>query len=167
MTGTEITRRPAARSALLAGGIGAVGTVASAASGAVPVLGTTAGVTVLMVGTVTGRKTVLDAGAFLAFLGVVFAAANGAPATAVLLGTVAAVVAWDVGGNAVSLAGQLGREADTVRVETLHATTSAAIGIAAAVAGYVLFRLGPTGQPVTTLFVLLVGATLLVLALNR
>lgn len=167
MTGTEITRRPAPRSAALAGGIGAVATVAAVTGGPVPALGATAGVTAVVIGTVTGRRGVVDGGALVAFLGVVFAGANDAPAAPVLLGTIATVVAWDVGTNAASLAGQLGRRADTVRVELLHATASIAVGVAAAIAGYVLFRLGPSGQPITTLFVLLVAGTLLTLALNR
>ena len=49
----------------------------------------------------------------------------------------------------------------------LHALYGAGVGVAGGVLGFLLFRAGPTRQPVTTLFVLLLAAAILVVALNR
>jgi len=167
VSGAEITRRPAPRSALRAGGIAAVAPLAAVFGGAAAAALAAVGATALAVGVYLGRRDAVDGGALVAFAGVVLAGVNDAPALPVLLGTVATVLAWDVGGNALSLGAQLGREADTSRVESLHALAGAAVGVTAAVVGFALFAVGPTRQPVTTLFVLLLGATLLVVALNR
>lgn len=167
MTGTEITRRPSARSLLVSGVAGATAAVATLVGGALPAVVTALGVLTLLVGVRTARHGVVDAGGFVAVLGVAIAALNDATAPPVLVGTAASVVAWDAGTNAVSLGRQLGREADTARVETLHALAGSAVGLVAAAVGFALFAVGPTRQPVTTLFVLLVAAVLLVVALDR
>lgn len=163
----EITRRPPLRSALLAGGIGAVVPLAALAGGATPAAASAAGVALLAAGVGRGRRRFIDAGALVAFLGVVFAGTTDAGVAPVLAGTVGTVLAWDVGGNAVSLGAQLGREAETTRVELLHALAGAAVGVASAIVGLALYVAGPTHQPVTTLFVLLVAGALLTAALNR
>lgn len=167
MSGTEITRRPGRHSLVVSGVAGATAAaMALAGSGAgavVAALGTAA----LLAGVRRANHRVVDVGGLVAFLGVAFAALSEAPAAAVLIGTAAAVVAWDAGTNAVSLGRQLGAEADTVRAENLHAMAGALVGLVTAVFGLILFEIGPTRQPVTTLFVLLVAGTVLVVALNR
>lgn len=167
MTGFEITRRPSRRSTVVSVVAGTVAAGVSAVGGVLPATVVAAGVTVLAAGVWIARHRLVDLGGFVAFLGVVAAALTGASALPVVAGTAATVVAWDAGGNAVSLGRQLGREADTVRVEALHALASAAVGVLGAAVGFVLFRVGPTRQPVTTLFVLLLAAAVLVVALNR
>jgi len=167
VSGTEITRRPGRHSLVVSGVAGATAAaMALAGSGAgavVAALGTAA----LLAGVRRANHRVVDVGGLVAFLGVAFAALSEAPAAAVLIGTAAAVVAWDAGTNAVSLGRQLGAEADTVRAENLHAMAGALVGLVTAVFGLILFEIGPTRQPVTTLFVLLVAGTVLVVALNR
>ncbi|WP_436926612.1 DUF7519 family protein [Halosimplex amylolyticum] len=167
MSGTEITRRPGGHSLLVSGVAGATAAATGLAGSATGTVVTAVGTVVLLAGVRTANHRAVDAGGLLAFLGVVIAALGNAPAPAVLVGTAASVVAWDAGGNAVSLGRQLGAEADTARAETLHAVSGALVGLVSAGLGLVLFEAGPTRQPVTTLFVLLVAASLLVVALNR
>jgi hypothetical protein len=163
----ELSRRPAWRSALVPAVVGSFAVAASAAAGALAALVTVAGVVVLVAGVLVASHRVVDAGGFVAFLGFLVGAVGDASAAPVVLGVTASVVAWDAGGNAVSLGRQLGRGADTVRVETLHALTSATVGVAGAVVGLLLFVSGPTRQPVTTLFVLVLAGAALVAALDR
>lgn len=167
MSEFELTRRPARRSAVVPAVVGTFAVAASAAAGALAAAVTVAGVAVLVGGVLTGNHRVVDAGGFVSFLGFAVGALGDASAAPVVLGVTASVVAWDAGTNAISLGRQLGRGADTIRVETLHALTSAGVGIAGAVVGLLLFAFGPARQPVTTLFVLLLAAGALVAALNR
>ncbi|WP_415380600.1 hypothetical protein [Halosimplex sp. TS25] len=167
MSGTEITRRPGGRSLLVSGVAGATAAATGLAGGVTGAGVTALGTLVLLAGVRTANHRVVDVGGLLAFVGVVFAALGNAAEPAVLVGTAASVVAWDAGGNAVSLGEQLGAQADTARAETLHAATGALVGLVSAGIGLTLFEVGPTRQPVTTLFVLLVAAALLVVALNR
>ncbi|WP_164471753.1 DUF7519 family protein [Halosimplex salinum] len=167
MSGTEITRRPGRHSLVVSGVAGATAAAASLSGGITGAAVTALGVVVLLSGVRSARHGLVDAGGLIAFLGVVLAALGEAPPPAVLVGTAASVVAWDAGGNAVSLGRQLGAEADTVRAENLHAIAGALVGLVTAFFGLVVFEVGPTRQPVTTVFVLLVAASLLLVALNR
>lgn len=167
MTEYELARRPSRRSVLVSAVAGSFAVAASAAGGGTAALVTAAGLLALLAGVWTSRHRVVDAGALVAFLGVVIAALAEVGATPVVLGTVATVVAWDTGGNAISLGRQVGHDADTIRVEILHGLLGALVGVAGAILGILFFTLGPTHQPVTTLFVLLLGAAILVVALNR
>ncbi|MFC7138716.1 hypothetical protein ACFQMA_02555 [Halosimplex aquaticum] len=167
MSGTEITRRPGNHSLLVSGVAGATAAAAGLAGGVTGAVVTALGTVVLLAGVRRATHRAVDVGGLVAFVGVVLAALGDAPAPAVLVGTAASVVAWDAAGNAVSIGRQLGAEADTARAETLHAATGALVGLVSAGLGLVLFEVGPTRQPVTTLFVLLVAAALLVVALNR
>ncbi|MEF8851308.1 MAG: hypothetical protein V5A28_02660 [Haloarculaceae archaeon] len=167
MTGYELVRRPGRRSVAVSGVAGSFVVAAGVAGGPLPTAVALAGVACLLAGVWLGSHRIVDAGALVAFGGVVGAALLEAGPLAVLFGTVAAVVAWDTGTNAVTLSEQVGRGADTSRVEVLHALYGAAVGVAGGVLGFVLFSVGPTRQPVTTLFVLLLAAAVLVVALNR
>mgnify|MGYP000427529639 CR=1 FL=1 len=167
VTGYELVRRPSRRSVATAGAAGSFAVAASVPGGPTPTLIALAGVVALLAGVWAGRHRIVDGGALIAFGGVVVAALSGAGAMPVVFGSVAAVVAWDSGTNAVTLSDQVGGGADTARVEMLHALFSAAVGVVGGGLAFVLFRFGPTRQPVTTLFVLLLAAAVLVVALNR
>jgi len=167
MSGTEITRRPGRHSLVVSGIAGATATAMALVGGGSGAAVAGVGTVVLLAGVRRANHRAVDAGGLIAFLGVALSALSGPPAGAVLLGTAASVVAWDAGTNAVSLGRQLGAEADTARAENLHAMAGAVVGLVTAVFGLVVFQVGPTRQPVTTLFVLLIAGTLLVVALNR
>lgn len=163
----EIERRPSLESAGLVATAGGVATAASVAGGTGGVVAAAVGTAALVAGVRLATHRLADFGSLGVLAGVTISAVGGAPATMVVLGLVASVVAWDAGDNAISIGRQLGSEGATTRAETLHALAGSAVGVVAGGIGLVLFRVGPGGQPVATLFVLLIAAALLVLALNR
>lgn len=120
----------------------------------------------LSVGLVRGTDRPVTIGAAGLAGGALAAGVEGAPVPAVLISVVAAIVAWDVAGNALGVGRQLGREAETGRLEAVHAATSAAVGLATAGAGYGLYRAGTGEQPVAALVFLLVAAVLLLETLD-
>ncbi len=167
VTGYELVRRPGRRSVAVSGVAGSFVVAASVAGGPLPTAIALAGVVSVLAGLWLGRHGIVDGGGLVAFGGVVGAALLEAGPVAVLFGTVAAVVAWDSGTNAVTLSQQVGRGVDTTRVETLHAVSAAGVGVTGGILGFLFFRVGPARQPVTTLFVLLLAGAVLVVALNR
>jgi hypothetical protein len=124
------------------------------------------GLTLLVVGLRRGANTAVTAGAFGLFLAGIVAGSQGAPVLPVLISVTCSVLAWDSGRNAVSIGTQLGREADTRRIEAVHMAASTAVGLMTVGLGYGLYRAGTGNQPVTALFFLLVAAVLLVEALD-
>ncbi|WP_436925501.1 DUF7519 family protein [Halosimplex amylolyticum] len=89
------------------------------------------------------------------------------PLQPLLVGTVAAVLAWDLGENAIGLGVQLGRRAETSRVELAHGLGSAAIGAGAVVAGKTVAGVGTPGFPLGVFALLLIGLVLLAGALHE
>lgn len=162
----SITRTPARLSSLISGSTALVALVSSGFySWAALVVGTV-GLLAVIVGLVRGTNTAVTGGAFGLFIGAVVAGAQGAPVVPILVSVTATVLAWDIGGNAISIGAQLGRDAETMRLEAVHITGSAVVGIATAGFGYGLYRTGPGEQPITALVCLLVAAVLLVVALD-
>ena len=163
----EIDRSPAVVSsglAVVAAGVSVVGTAFGAPTGA---LGGAAGLVVLGLGLLVASRRAVTVGGGLLFAGVLFAGASGASAEPLLLGTVGAVVAWDVGDNAISVGQQLGRAARTRNAELVHAAASLAVGGVTAAVGYAVYLAAAAGQPLTALVFLLLGAVVLVSALGR
>ncbi|WP_164471599.1 DUF7519 family protein [Halosimplex salinum] len=88
------------------------------------------------------------------------------PLQTLLVGTVATVLAWDFGENAIGLGAQLGRRAETYRVELAHGFASAAVGAGAVVAGKTVAGVGTPGFPLGVFALLLTGLLLLAGALH-
>ncbi|MFC4450184.1 DUF7519 family protein [Halorussus aquaticus] len=121
------------------------------------VLGLTAGVLVLAatvifalsVSFVLGFVSDRAAGPALAggglFLAAAFAGTLDAPLWVVLGGSVLALVAWDAGSFATKLGAEVGRRAETRRVELLHVLAALSLGGVAAIAAGGLARVVPTG----------------------
>ena len=124
------------------------------------------GLLLLVIGLVRESTASVTGGAFCLFVGSVVAGAQGAPVGPVLVGVTAAVLAWDVGGSAISVGAQLGRDADTVRLEAVHIAASTVVGAVVAGTGFWLYRAGAGGKPVLALVLLVVAAVLLVEALS-
>ena len=124
------------------------------------------GLLLLGAGLVRGSQRLVTVGASGLFVGALVAGAFGAPPGAVLVGTTATVVAWDVGGNAVVVGAQLGREAETVRVEVVHTVASAVVGLVSAGFAFAIYRTATDGQPVAALVFLLVAALALTVTLS-
>lgn len=135
---SEITRRPtrlAGAVSLLAAAAAVLTTVpgpAFATGSAALGLGLVGGALAI------GSRRLLDIGALAAFVGVA-ASAGDLPVTGPLLGTIAVLVSWDVGGVAIKLGAQLGREATTTRLELWSVLSSAGVGMAAAGLAYGVF----------------------------
>lgn len=85
-----------------------------------------------------GSRRLLDIGALAAFVGVA-ASAGHLPVTGPLVGTIAVLVSWDLGGVAIKLGAQLGREATTTRLELWYVLSSAGVGMAAGGLAYGIF----------------------------
>lgn len=120
-----------------------------------------AGVALVGVGVGRGTRWAVTFGAAMLFAGVLVAGVFGTPAMVLLLATVATVLAWDAGGTAIDVGKQLGREADTIRVQLVHIGSTALVGGLTAGIGYGIYLTVATGQPLTALVLLLVAALLL------
>ena len=125
------------------------------------------GLLVLAVGLVMGTRRLLTLGGAGLLVGVLVAGLGAASAATLLLGVAATVLAWDVGGFAVDLGAELGREADTHRVEVVHATGSAAVALATAGLGYGVYLTAGGSQPVAALLLLLLAGVVLLATLDR
>lgn len=161
-----VERRPARRSRGLALVAASVAVLTSILT--VPGLGLgAAGFLGVLVGTLSPSRGLLDAGAAALGAGVLMSAAATPLAGLSLAGAVAAVLAWDLGEHAIGLGEQLGREAPTRRGELAHAGASAGVGLATAVAGYVVYRVAWGGQPLAALLLLLFAALFLMLSVRE
>lgn len=135
---SDVTRRPTrlAGAVSLLAAAGAVLTTIPAS-----LIGTgTAAVGLGLVGgsLAIGSRRLLDIGALAAFVGVA-ASAGDLPVTGPLIGTIAVLVSWDLGGAAIKLGSQLGREATTTRLELWYVLSSTGVGMAAGGLAYGIF----------------------------
>ena len=99
--------------------------------------------------------------------GVILAGVAGLPAGPLLGGLAATVFAWDAGGFAVDLAAQLGREAETDRLEARHCAGTAAVLLGSAGLGLGVYVTAGGGQPVVALLLLVVAAAVLLAAMDQ
>lgn len=125
------------------------------------------GFAVLLLGVAHGRRRLLRAGALGLYAGVLVAGLVGAPVTALAIGTVGAVVAWDGAEQAVDLGRHLGSAAQFGRPGAVHTAFTAGIALLAATGSYLLYRLAAVPAPTVVVVVLLVGALLLQHVLSR
>lgn len=161
---TAVDHSPARLSAGLA--VGAAGLAVAAAGTPTAAPFGLAGVVTLGVAVLVGSRSGVTLGALLAFGGVVAAGLAGAPPEAMLVGAAAAVVAWDLGEQAISVGEQLGRAAPTRTLELVHAANTTLVAVAGVAVGYGLFLAAAGGQPVSALVVLLAAALALAAALR-
>jgi hypothetical protein len=150
------------RLALLAA---AVATLALAFAGPSALLAG-AGLLVVGLGLRRGSRTVLTLGVAVQLTGVLLAGLGGPPPSALLVAAAGAVLAWDIGEHAIGLVDQLGPDADTVRAELAHALGGTGVGVTAAGAGFLVFRVTTGGQPLLALFLFLLGVLVLVSTLR-
>lgn len=113
----------------VAGGVGPVG-VAFAGLGAL----------LVVAGLAAWRRPLVLVGAAATAGAVLYAGATGLGTPSVLAAGAGAVVAYDLGENALSLREQVGDAAPTARVELLHAVGSVVLATTAAALGYAVFR---------------------------
>ena len=126
----------------------------------------TAGMGCLALGLVRGYRLPTDIGFLLMFLGVIDGGIVGGSVELTLLGTVAAVLGWDLANSAIELGEQLGREAQTIRLEMVHTVSTLIVGLCAATIGYLVYLVGIDGIPIGAVVLLVVAASLFTVALG-
>lgn len=114
------------------------------------------------VGTLLGRRRIVSYGAGAILIGVATAGVQDGGASVLVPCTLLALLAWDSGRYGITVGEQLGREAETVRLELTHAALNLGIGTAAVTTGYLVYLAVAGGQSVIALALLLVGAVALV-----
>jgi hypothetical protein len=108
----------------------------------------------------------VDAAAGTLVAALLVAGVFGAPAELLVVSTAAAVLAWDVADNALTVGEQLGRNARTERLELVHAAATLTVAIVGSAFAYGVFRLAGGGRPLLAVVLLLLGATLIVAVLR-
>ncbi|MCU4719104.1 DUF7519 family protein [Halapricum hydrolyticum] len=158
-----VERVPSRAGLVLTGLAGLVAAAGALLGGSVAAL---AGVPVAILGVYRTSRPVLAVGVALLFVGVMLAGLQDGAPVAVLVAMVGTVLAWDVGENAISMAGQL-RTGASGRAEVVHAGAVSAVTLTVAIAGYSVFLLASGGQPGIALSLLVFGTVLVVLSLGR
>jgi hypothetical protein len=164
---SEITRRPTIRSSAAAGTAALVAVLAAGLGSSVGLAFAAVGAVVFAASLVRGHRRAADVGGIVLFFGVV---ASGLGTTAVeptIVGTIATVVAWDVAHGAIDLGEQLGREAETSRLEAVQIVSSLLVGLLAGTAGYAVYVVGAGGQPVAAVVLLVLAALLIVVGFGE
>ncbi|WP_049898739.1 DUF7519 family protein [Halococcus agarilyticus] len=123
------------------------------------------GFVLVALGLARGWRTAVTLGGAGLFCGVVLAGLVGAPASVVVFATAATVVAWDVATFGIEVGEELGREADTRRLELVHAGASSVVAAIPAGIGLALFRTASGGTALVPI-ALLCGAVVLVVVLR-
>ncbi|MFC7029042.1 hypothetical protein ACFQJ5_17670 [Halomicroarcula sp. GCM10025324] len=159
---TRVDRGPAPLSRSVSLGVAVVAWATSGLYSWAALAVGTAGLLLLVIALLRGLRAAVPLGTFGLFIGAIAAGIQGAPVLPVLLGVTCAVLAGDIGNSSISIGNQLGRAADTTRLETVRVATSITVGVLTAGVGYGLYRSGTSGQPVVALGFLLVAAFLLV-----
>lgn len=114
------------------------------------------------------ERTLVTVGTALLFVGVVASGVfRGSPLLALLAASVATVVAWDAGEQAVSLGRQVGRQAATARAVAAHSGGTVLAGAVVVLAALGVYRLDVTGLSLTALVALLAAAFVLILSLRN
>lgn len=166
MRTAPVDRRPPRLGQVLAIGAGLVGVAAAGVGSSVGGLGAAGGLLVLGGGLHVGSRRAVSVGALALLGGQLYAGLAGAPPAALLVGVAATTLAWDLGGVAIDLGAELGREAIAWRPQVVHAAGSLAVATTVSGVGYGVFLAALGGQTVTALLLLLLGGLALVAALD-
>jgi hypothetical protein len=163
----EIDRSPARLSSALAVTAAALAAGTSALTTSLGLVVAVAGFLVVGVGVGWGSRRAVTLGAAALLVAALFGGlVSGAPYL-LLPGVIATVLAWDLGEQAINVGEQLGRGADTTRLEVTHAAGSTVVGVGAGALGYGVYLVASGGQPVTALVFLLLAAVVLTSALRN
>jgi hypothetical protein len=159
---TEITRRPVVRSSLVAGAAALVAVFAAALGSTIGLAFAAVGATIFAAGLWRGHRRAVDAGAIVLFFGVVTGGIGTTTVEPTVAGTIVTILAWDVAHGAIDLGEQLGREADTTRLEAVQVVSSSLVGLLSGTVGYAIYVVGAGGQPVGAAVLLVLAALLIV-----
>lgn len=111
---------------------------------------------------VVGRRRWVTLGAGALFLAILVSGGFGTPVELLLVSTVATVLAWDFGQNAISLGRHVGRHSPTRRNELFHGAFTAVVSGLAAAVGYTAYLVSDAGRSIAALAFLLLGVVFLV-----
>ncbi|MXR51114.1 hypothetical protein GRX03_05765 [Halovenus sp. WSH3] len=125
------------------------------------------GVLALAAGLGVNSRPLVTLGPLALFVGAVVAGARDAPVLATLLAIVAAVLAYDFAATGIDIGAQLGREADTRRLELVRLGTSSFVGVATGGVSYLVYVLGTGGRPLSAVVAMLLAVIILFVALRR
>lgn len=159
-----LDRTPPTLSVQLVAVLAAVAALPLLLGGAVAGLGLL-GAVGLVGGTRSGRRPLVTGGAAALALAALLAGLVGVDPVAVLVSVAATLVAWDVGEHAVGLAEQVG-QATTRRSELAHAGASGLLAATVGTLGALVYFLGDTVRPTLVVVLLVLGAVLVVAALD-
>lgn len=163
---TEITRAPSAFGGSVSTLAATLSTVVVATASPTAAGVAAVGVVLFAVAVVRGTRRLLTGGAVLLLASVLYAGVFGTGVSALVVALWLGIVAWDVGEHAIGVGEQLGRGADSRRVELVHLAGATFVGAMATVVGYGAYRASTGGQPVVALVFLLLGVVALVAALR-
>lgn len=162
----RITHRPGSVRNAAALVFALVATGLAALSSGAALLTCTVGVLGLAVGLTRETPRVAGVGSFLVLAGVIAAGAVGAPPERFLPGLAAALLAWDLGLGGVAARREL-RGGRVERAEFLGVATVTVSAAGATAAAYLLSRTLAVGVSLPAVFLLLVAAVALGLALRE
>lgn len=111
-------------------------------------------------------RTALGLGVATLVVALLVGGVSGTPPELLVVSTAAAVLAWDVGDNALAVGEHLGRRARTERLELAHAAGTLAVAVVGSAFAYGVFRLAGGGRPLLAVVLLLFGSTLIVAVLR-
>jgi len=160
-----VDSRPARLSQFLAGGAVLFVLGTAGVSSTLSLLLASGGTALAGSGLFFGRSGAVTAGLVVLLSAVLAAGVAGASTLRLLSSVAATVFAWDVGRNAIHVGNQLGRDAETVEIELVHAAGTLVVASFAGALGYWLFVL-PVAAPSVALLALLIAGTLLAVALE-
>jgi hypothetical protein len=115
----------------------------------------------------SGSRTLVKAGTGAVFVAVLAAGLfRYVSLQTLLVAGVGTIVAWDLAERAINVGEQLGRVAETRRLEAVHGVGSGLVGSVAVGSGVVVAGVGSSGLPLSALAALLVAVLLLTAALH-
>lgn len=163
---TDLRREPTrlASVAAFVCGLGALGTLIPGSG--VPVALGAAGLAIFAWGIRRDRLFGLDLGPFVLFGGVLQAGVRTGSVELALAGTAFAVLTWDFGHTARDLGHQLGRDAETTRLEVVRILASVGTAIVTATLGYTIYLAGVGGGSNAALALLLLAVLFATMALG-
>ncbi|WP_323172412.1 hypothetical protein [Natrialba sp. PRR66] len=164
-----LTRKPTLFSSGCALAAALVTTVMAALASGIttPAVGVTAlGVAVLAAGLYWAHPRTIDIGALVLLVGLIVAGARSPLVEPLVVGTVATVLAWDLGHSGLTLGTQLGRDARTIRLELVQLGSSLLVGLLSGTIGYAVYTAGTGNLPASTIVLLLVAVTLIIVSLG-
>jgi hypothetical protein len=126
----------------------------------------TPGLLFVLAGILRGSRPTVSLGALGLSAAGLAAGIEGVGVSLVLPSVVGAVLAWDLATTAISVGTQLGTEAETTRLELVHAGASLVVGCLVATVAVTIYSLAPAATAPTVLLVLLVAVGLLLHALR-